>query len=152
GALAGIGVLAWLVGYGFAYRRLPTQNDCLAGKELACYQLSNDASRFTLPERRAFARRGCGAGHDTPRQPRVALLDQSHGAGSPELLALAGRCGAGNPDVCHRLGRHLLGIGDRPNGTRFLVQSCELKASWCGTAAATAREQGDAALSRQLLE
>ena len=152
GALAGVGVLAWLVGYAFAYRRLPAQNECLAGKGLGCYQLANDEDRFTVPERRAFARRGCEAGYDGACQLLVALLDRSHGAESPEAQAAAGRCEGGNPHVCHLLGGHLLRIGDQPNGTRYLVRACELKTTWCATAAGTARERGAAALSRQILE
>jgi hypothetical protein len=148
GALGGLGVLAWLVGYGYAYRRLPTQNECLSGNGLRCYQLSNDRDRFTALERRAFARRGCEAGYDGACQQLVAFLGRSDGVGGPEALALAGRCEAGNPDVCHRLGRHLLGIGDRANGTRYLVRTCDLKVNWCATAAATARERGDTELSR----
>ena len=152
GAVAATFVLAWLVGHGYAYRRLPTQNECLAGNGLRCYELARDAERFAVAERRAFARRGCEAGYDGACQQLVALLDRSHGAGSPEAVALAGRCQAGNPDICHRLGGHLLNIGDRPNGTRALVQACEQKSVWCSTAARTAREGNEAALSRQLLE
>jgi hypothetical protein len=152
GALAATSLLAWLVGHGYAYRRLPAQNECLAGSGLGCYQLANDVDRFTVAERRAFARRGCEVGYDGTCRQLAALLDESHHAGSPEAVALAGRCQAGNPDTCRRLGGHLLGIGDRPNGTRYLARTCELRSSWCATAAETARERGDAALSRQLLE
>lgn len=82
---------------------LPKQNQCLAGNGLRCYELAAEGERYPASERQAFARRGYESGYDGACQQLTSFLGSTHAAGRMEMLALAGRCEAGNPDVRERL-------------------------------------------------
>jgi hypothetical protein len=137
------------VGDRFLRQRLVEQNECLSGKKLRCYELSRD-ERFLPAERQAFALRACRAGDDSGCGLLARALGPAHGVASAEAQALDDRCQSGNPDFCQRLGVHLLTIGDVPEGTRRLEQSCALDVRWCDSAARAAGELGAGALARRL--
>ena len=139
--VGGLGVLLW-------QRQLFAQNKCLGGHALTCYRLADDAARFTEEERRAFALRGCRAGDQGTCRQVVGFLQP--GDRSELQQSIGAACGAGNADLCHRLGERLLAIGDREGGVRYLERACAADARWCETAARTAHERGDSALAHAL--
>lgn len=149
-ALATLGLVGWLGGR-FGQERLLAQNECLAGSGLRCYELSRD-ERFGTSERHAFALRGCLAGHDPACGQLASSLEPAHGAESAEANSLLARCEAGNPDLCRRLGVHLLKLGDAAGATRLLERSCALDTRWCDSAARAAEELSALPLARRLRE
>jgi hypothetical protein len=151
GALGAIALLGWLVGYRYWHLELRAQNQCLSGAPGACRALAGEPHLFTKQERIGFARRGCEAGGDGSCEALASFLGTEHPEASAEVRALAARCQAGRPQVCQRLGAHLLTIGDRTNGERYLMQACD-QLHWCESAAREAQKHGAADLSRQLLE
>ena len=50
GAVAGIGLVGWLVGDQYLYRRLPAQSRCLTTNARTCSTLARDAERYTKPD------------------------------------------------------------------------------------------------------
>lgn len=149
-ALAALALVGWL-GDRFARGRLLMQNECLSGNGSRCYELARD-ERFGTPQRHAFALGGCLAGNDSACGLLASSLEPAHGAASAEARALDVRCQAGNPDLCRRLGVHLLRIGDSAGGTRHLEASCSLDTRWCDSAARAAEELGALPLALRLRE
>jgi hypothetical protein len=150
-ALASLVLVAWLVGDRCWKARLIEQNECFSGNGPRCDELARDA-RFTAAERHAFALRGCVAGSESACLGVAATLQPAHRAESPEASALDASCRAGNPDLCRRLGVHLLKLGDAAGGTRHLERSCALDTRFCDSAARAAEEQGAWPLARRLRE
>jgi ABC-type nickel/cobalt efflux system permease component RcnA len=139
--IGGLGAVLW-------QRQLFAQNRCLGEHAPTCYRLAADAARFSGEQRRAFALRGCRAGDRSTCRQVVGFLAPS---GQPELeQAVGAACGAGDADLCHRLGERLLALGDREDGVRHLQRACLADARWCETAARTAHERGESALARAL--
>jgi hypothetical protein len=152
GALAGLGLVGWLVGYRYVYLRLPAQDRCLSSTPRTCSMLIRDVERYPKAQRMAFAVHGCRAGDDTVCRELVGLLEPAHTAASGEALAVDARCQAGQPDICRRLGVHLARIGDVEEGARRLERACAIDARWCTRAAEAAREVNLPALPLRLLE
>jgi hypothetical protein len=151
GALAAVGALAWLVGAQVVERRLFAQNLCLSGSAVHCQELAAD-ERFSSPERSAFALRGCEAGSDLACTLVVARMGAGQRRDSPEGLAVAARCRAGNTDLCQRLGARLLTLGDREGGIASLDESCARDPRFCDSAARAAEEGGAPEAARRLRE
>ena len=150
-AVASLLLVAWLAGDQYWRTRLPEQNECLSGDGRRCDELARDG-RFTADERHAFALRGCVAGHDSACLSLAATLQPVHRAESAEASALDASCRAGNPDLCRRLGVHLLKLGDAAGGTRHLERACALDVRWCDSVARAAEELGAWPLARSLRE
>jgi hypothetical protein len=150
-ALGSLALVAWLTGDRYWKARLPDQNECLSGNGRRCDELARD-ERFTAEERHAFTLRGCVAGDDSACLDLAAALQPSHRAESPEASALDASCRAGSPDLCRRLGVHLLKLGDAAGGARHLERSCALDTRFCDSAARAAEELGAWPLARRLRE
>jgi len=151
-ALAGVGAVAWMVGYQYHYRSLREQNACLSGQSARCSQLAGD-QRFSASERLQFAKAGCEGGHTSSCSALAGRLGPAHGASSPEALVLAERCKRGNADVCLRLGEHLLGVvRDREAASLYFSRACETTADRCSQAAKLADARGESAMAERLLQ
>jgi hypothetical protein len=149
-ALVALAWLGWSLGYEYVYRELPARNECLA-RGAACQRLAGARSRFTAAERRGFARAGCTLGKDDSCRVLAGLLTPADAAGGEEAQALAARCIAGSALACHRLGDHLLKIGDRGQGRLWLAKACASDAKTCKRAAESAVKHAEGAFADELL-
>jgi hypothetical protein len=150
-AVAGIGLVGWLVGHQYLYRRLPAQSRCLTANPRTCSTLTRDAERFTRPERLAFAVHGCRAGDDTSCRETIGLLEATHRPESAEVLAVAARCDAGQTDLCRRLAQRFAAVGDVARATSLLERACASDARACSQAAEAAKTAGLLEVERRLL-